>query len=149
MKLCMGHIIIQIADFSEDFPTLQEIRKIVFHEEQGINPELEFDGLDEVSQHLIAFLNGQAVGTARIRYLDETTAKIERLAVLPMARRKGIGKQITMVALDVIASQNVSQVVVHAQEYIKELYENLGFQPEGEIFEEASIRHVKMRKILH
>nr|MDJ0798098.1 GNAT family N-acetyltransferase [Calothrix sp. MO_167.B12] len=47
--------------------------------------------------------NGQAVGTARIRYLDETTAKIERLAVLPMARRKGIGKQITMVALDVIA----------------------------------------------
>ncbi|MDJ0798094.1 MAG: GNAT family N-acetyltransferase [Calothrix sp. MO_167.B12] len=145
----MGHIIIQIADFSEDFPTLQEIRKIVFHEEQGINPELEFDGLDEISQHLIAFLNSQAVGTARIRYLDETTAKIERLAVLPMARRKGIGKQITMVALDVIASQNVSQVVVHAQEYIKDLYENLGFQPEGEIFEEASIRHVKMRKILH
>ncbi len=57
MKLCMGNIIIQIADLSEDFPTLQEIRKIVFHEEQAINPELEFDGLDEISQHLIAFLN--------------------------------------------------------------------------------------------
>ncbi|MDJ0619200.1 MAG: GNAT family N-acetyltransferase [Calothrix sp. MO_192.B10] len=145
----MGNIIIQIADLPQDFPTLQEIRKIVFQEEQGINPELEFDGLDEISQHLIAFLNDQAVGTARIRYLDDTTAKIERLAVLPMARRKGIGKQITMVALDVIANQNVSQVVVHAQEYIKDLYEKLGFQPEGELFEEAGIRHVKMRKILH
>lgn len=144
----MNHIIIRIADFSQNFSVIQKIRRTVFQEEQGISTELEFDGLDEICQHLIADLNGQAVGTARVRYLDNTTAKIERLAVLPLARGKGIGKQITMIALDVIAHQSVSQVVVHAQEYIKGLYENLGFQQEGEIFEEAGIRHVKMRKRL-
>ncbi len=145
----MGNVIIQLVNFSQDFPNIQEIRKIVFQQEQGVSAELEFDGKDEICQHLIAYLDGRAVGTARIRYLNAETAKMERLAVLPIARRQGIGKQITIKALEIIAHQNVSQVVVHAQEYIKDLYANLGFVQEGEIFVEAGIPHVKMRKRLN
>jgi hypothetical protein len=36
--------------------------------------------------------------------------------------------------------------VIHAQEDVKDLYKKLDFVEEGEIFEEASILHVKMRK---
>jgi predicted GNAT family N-acyltransferase len=144
----MHNLNIKTANFPEDFPIVQKIRKTIFQEEQGINHELEFDGLDATCQHLIANLNGQAVGTARIRYLDKTTAKLERLAVLPVARKQGIGKKITMVALDILTHQNISQVVVHAQEYIKGLYEQLDFQQEGDIFEEAGILHIKMKKYL-
>jgi predicted GNAT family N-acyltransferase len=38
--------------------------------------------------------------------------------------------------------------VIHSQEYIKSFYQKLGFVEEGEIFEEAGIPHVKMRKSL-
>lgn len=145
----MSNLIIKIADLPEEFPAIAAIRKSVFQEEQGVDPTLEFDGKDEVSQHLIAYLEQKAVGTTRIRYLDEKTAKIERLAVLSTARGQGIGKKIMENALQIIASKNVPEVVIHAQESVKVLYQKLNFVEEGEIFEEAGILHVKMRKIFY
>ncbi|MBW4561395.1 MAG: GNAT family N-acetyltransferase [Mojavia pulchra JT2-VF2] len=144
----MNNVIIKIVDFPEDFAAIKAIRITVFQEEQGVDPALEFDGKDEISQHLIAYLNQQAVGTARIRYLDNKTAKLERLAVLSTARGKGIGQQIMEKALEIIACKNIQEVVIHSQEYIKDLYEKLGFVQEGEIFIEADISHVRMKKKL-
>ena len=145
----MSNLVIKVADFPEEFPAIAAIRKSVFQEEQGVNPALEFDGKDEISQHLIAYLDQKAVGTTRIRYLDDKTAKIERLAVLSTARGQGIGKKIMIKALEVIANKNIPEVVIHAQEYIKVLYQKLDFVEEGQIFEEAGIRHVIMRKVFH
>jgi predicted GNAT family N-acyltransferase len=145
----MSDLIIKLADYQEDSPKIEEIRRIVFQEGQGVDPDLDFDGDDEISEQLIAYLDNEAVGTARIRYLDDKTAKIERLAVLPIARGQGIGKKIMEKALLVIASKNIPEVVLHAQEYVKGLHQQLGFQEEGEVFEEAGIRHVKMKKYLN
>ncbi|BAZ50484.1 GCN5-related N-acetyltransferase [Nostoc sp. NIES-4103] len=144
----MSDVIIKVVDLAEEFAAIKGIRIAVFQDEQGVDSALEFDGKDDISQHLIAYLDDQAVGTARIRYLDEQTAKVERLAVLSNARGYGIGKKIMEKALLVIASQNISEVVVHAQEYIKGLYEKLDFIAVGQIFEEAGISHVEMRKKL-
>ncbi|WGV23674.1 GNAT family N-acetyltransferase [Halotia branconii] len=145
----MNNLIIKIAKLPEDFPAIAAIRKSVFQEEQKVDPALEFDGKDEISNHLIAYLDQQAVGTARIRYLDDNTAKIERLAVLSVARRQGIGKKMTELALEIIANQNIPEVVVHAQVYIKNLYKQLDFIETGETFTEADILHIKMRKKLN
>lgn len=144
----MGNIIIKIAELPQELPAIEEIRCLVFQKEQGVTPELDFDGQDEVADQIIAYVNNEAVGTARIRYLDEKTAKIERLAVLSTARGQGIGKKITEKALEVIAQRNREEALIHAQEYIMGLYQQLGFQQEGEKFEEAGISHVKMRKKL-
>ncbi|MDZ8084652.1 MAG: GNAT family N-acetyltransferase [Nostoc sp. DedQUE12b] len=142
----MSNLVIKVAELPKDFPAIKAIRKSVFQEEQGVDPALEFDGKDEISDHLIAYLNMEVVGTARIRYLDDKTAKIERLAVLSTVRGQGIGKKIMENALQLIANQNIPEVVIHAQEYVKDLYKKLDFVEEGEIFEEANILHVKMIK---
>lgn len=142
----MSNLVIRVAELPEEFPAIQAIRISVFQQEQGVDPALEFDGKDDISDHLIAYLDGEAVGTTRIRYLDEKTAKIERLAVLSIARGQGIGKKIMVEALQVIASKNIPEVVIHAQEYVKSLYQKLDFVEEGEIFQEAGIAHVIMRK---
>ncbi|MEH2010375.1 GNAT family N-acetyltransferase [Nostoc sp.] len=142
----MSNLVIKVADLPKEFPAIQAIRISVFQQEQGVDPALEFDGKDDISDHLIAYLDGEAVGTSRIRYLDEKTAKIERLAVLSTARGQGIGKKIMVEALQVIASKNIPEVVIHAQEYVKSLYQKLDFVEEGEIFQEAGIAHVIMRK---
>lgn len=141
----MDNLIIKLVSFNE-ITAIKEIRKLVFQKEQGIKAALDFDGLDEMSEHLIACMNEEYLGTARIRYLQET-AKIERLAVLPQARRKGIGKRIVEEALLIIQSKNISEVVIHAQNHLKLLYQQLGFVPVGDIFEEAGILHVKMKQI--
>ncbi len=144
----MSSISIKVATSPEELKAIQEIRKIVFQSEQGVDPNLDFDGKDETSILLIASLNGEFIGTVRVRKLDEKTAKIERLAVLKIARGYGVGKQLMSEALSIIKGQNIPEVVIHAQEYIKGLHSSLGFEEEGDVFEEAGIRHVKMRKVM-
>ena len=144
----MRDLVVKRAVLPQELPAIQAIRRFVFQGEQGVEPVLDFDGQDEIAEQLIAYLEQQPVGTARIRYLNNKTAKIERLAVLSTARRQGIGKKIMQKALDVVAEKDIQEVLIHAQEYVKGLHEQLGFQQEGERFEEAGIPHVKMRKRL-
>jgi predicted GNAT family N-acyltransferase len=82
---------IKVAESLEDFSAMRSIRTEVFQAEQGIEPELDFDGKDETSDQIVAYINNRPIGTARVRYIDDSTAKIERLAVLPVVRGKGIG----------------------------------------------------------
>ncbi|HBW28529.1 GNAT family N-acetyltransferase [Anabaena sp. FACHB-709] len=144
----MSDVIIRVAKLPEEFPVVATIRKIVFQEEQGVDTALEFDGKDDICEHLIAYLDNQAVGTARLRYLDDKTVKIERLAVLSIARRQGIGQKIMEEALEFIVHKNMTEVVVYAQLYIKSLYQKLNFIEVGEIFLEAGIPHIEMRMSL-
>ncbi|OKH26396.1 GNAT family N-acetyltransferase [Chroogloeocystis siderophila] len=140
-------IVIKTAELQE-WQSIQEIRRVVFQEEQGVDTALEFDGKDDTAEQLIAYRNAQPVGTARIRYLDTKTAKIERLAVLSTARGQGIGKQLMQKAIERAIAQKMQEAVIHAQEYVKALYQQLGFVQEGETFDEAGIPHVKMRRKL-
>lgn len=142
------NLIIKTAESPEEFSAIQSIRVAVFQSEQGVEPELDFDGEDEASDQLLAYLDNQVVGTARVRYLNNQTAKIERLAVLPIVRSKGIGKQLMEKAIDIAAKNHMQEVVIHAQQYVMGLYQKLGFELEGEVFEEAGIPHVKMHKKL-
>ena len=144
----MNSLQIETVRYRDEIAAIKHIRTTVFQIEQGVSADLEFDGLDEGSMHLLAYLNDEAVGTARIREIDGDTAKIERLAVLSSARNKGIGKQLMRSALNIIAQQHKSQAMVHAQEYIADLYQQLGFEMVGKRFSEAGIAHVKMVKQL-
>lgn len=144
----MHDITIRLAEMPIDFPKIHPVRYSVFQVEQGVSAELEFDGQDEAATHFIALLDSKVVGTVRVRFLGDNLAKIERLAVLQEARGSGTGRALMEKALGFLIEQDVSEVVIHAQAYLKGFYESLGFVPEGELFEEAGIRHVKMRKRL-
>jgi predicted GNAT family N-acyltransferase len=148
VAVIMDNLVIKIADFSRDFPAIQHIRSLVFQVEQGVAPDLEFDGNDEAADHLLAFLDGQPVGTARIRQLDGRTAKVERVAVLKAVRGLGIGKRLMLEALAFLKKAQVAEVRIHSQAAVQDFYERLGFEPEGEVFREAGILHVKMKKLL-
>ena len=71
-----------------------EIRNLVFCVEQKVSKKIEFDGLDEISDHYLAKINELPIGTARIREEKKGTFKIERMAVLKEYRKKGVGKAI-------------------------------------------------------
>ena len=139
---------IKLADFTHDRDDISSIRIQVFQLEQGVDSALEFDGFDEQAIHFLAYFDTQAVGTTRIRLLDETTAKLERLAVLPNFRKYGIGRKLMETALEFLSKRNFLIVRIHAQAAVKEFYQKLGFVAEGAIFEEAGIPHIKMSKQL-
>ena len=67
------------------------IRVAVFVEEQGVPREAELDQHEASAVHLLAEVEGRPVGTMRWRPVPPATAKLERVAVLPEARGRGVG----------------------------------------------------------
>lgn len=146
--LHMKDLILKVVTYTGEYAAIQTIRKTVFQEEQGVDPALEFDGQDETAQHILAYLDDQPIGTARMRFLSDRLVKVERVAVLPHYRGQGWGKRIMEKVLEVLRSQQVPEVKVHAQVAVQPFYEKLGFTPQGDIFEEAGITHIAMHKSL-
>ena len=138
---------IQRVDYVNDIESIQFIRRQVFQFEQGVSPELEFDGEDECAIHFLAYQGAKAIGTARIRQLTKDmkpVAKIERVAVLAEYRGQGIGQRLMEVAIAYLHQNKITDIKINAQLHAQAFYERLGFSPRGSSFEEAGIAHIEM-----
>ena len=135
---------VHLITWHDGEPLLRAIREKVFIQEQGVSPELEWDGIDNSCHHTLALSsNGEAVGCGRIT----PDGRIGRVAVLPEWRRKRIGTAILELLVDYARSQNYASVELNAQVQAIELYKRFGFEAKGKVFMEANIPHRKM--ILH
>lgn len=117
------------------------IREAVFIDEQLIDPPLEFDGLDDDAEHLLARLDGRAVGTLRLRSVSDQTAKIERVAVLKDARGHAVGAALIAAALVHLREHDFHAVKLHAQTHALKFYARHGFVAQGDDFDEDGIPH--------
>jgi predicted GNAT family N-acyltransferase len=118
------------------------IRRKVFVEEQGVDPKLEYDH-EEDSHYYMLILAGKAIATARWRE-TEKGIKLERFAVLPEYRNRGLGALILKeVIKDVIPLGKT--VYLHSQLRAVPFYERNGFIKEGSIFYEANMGHYFMK----
>lgn len=126
------------------------VRRKVFLEEQRLTAPLDVDELDqsEETRHLLVITqNGEVVGTLRLRpYESERIAKLERLAVLAPYRKAGAGRELMLYAELVARAAGFHMLCVAVQTYARRFYEVLGYKAEGEVFEEAGIEHIMMRK---
>lgn len=133
--------------FSGLDPQLKEalaIRMRVFVEEQGVDPALEIDDDDAVAWHVLARLDGEPAGTARLVMLDQLRAKIGRVAVLPEYRGHGIATQLVKLLMEYARREGRTQAILDSQLPVMPLYEKLGFTAVGEVFLDADILHRRM-----
>lgn len=121
------------------------IRTAVFVDEQGVRSDEEFDEHEAGATHLLARIDGRAVGTLRWRVLPSDTAKIERVAVLREVRGQGVGLLLVEAAVRQLAAAGIRSAVLNAQTTAAAFYGRLGFAVSGELFDEAGIPHVPMR----
>jgi len=134
-------VVVRLADGAEDRSLSSAIRRSVFVEEQSVPEALEADGLDDVSSHFLALVNGRAVATARSRK-TEAGYKLERVAVLRDLRGKAVGRALVTHVLSSLPPGR--RVYVHAQHGALAFWERLGFLAQGDPFEEAGIAHSLM-----
>lgn len=132
----------------DDLSDAFDVRQDVFVDEQNVSADEEWDGRDEDAAHVVAYENDYPVGTARLRTPDDDVAKIERVAVRKPYREDGIGR-LLMDALEADARERgCSQILLHAQTAVETFYEKRGYERTSDVFDEAGIPHVKMRKRL-
>ena len=131
----------------DDWQRARAIRERVFIDEQECPPEEEWDGHDETSRHVLGWVDGQAVATARWRTVthgEEIVAKLERFAVLPDHRGQGYGTELVQYVVDDARRAGFDAFLVHAQAHLEDWYAELGFASTGRSFEEVGIPHVEM-----
>jgi len=86
------------------------------------------------------------VGCLRFNQLSSDTVKLERIAVLPQFRGLGIGKLLVNGAVSEAQKRGIRNITMHAQFYLLDYYRGLGFEPDGELFFEAGIKHIAMSR---
>jgi len=120
------------------------IRRKVFVEEEGVDPDLEYNQ-EEEAHHYLLLLGGKALATARWRETDKGI-KLERFAVLPEFRNRGLGGVILKEVInDVVPLGKI--IYLHSQLRAVPFYERNGFVKEGDVFFEAGMEHYLMKKI--
>lgn len=134
-----------VTDDSEMKAAL-EVRRRVFVEEQGISEKLEMDGDGPEVLYMVVINNKEIVGTARIKFLADQRAKLERMAVIKQLRGAGIGRRIVSFLNEELKKMGREQIILHAQYPVIAFYRSCGFQETGLPFLEAGIKHIKMEK---
>jgi len=124
---------------------LRRVREAVFVREQNVPSALEWDGSDADCMHVLAEEEpGAPIGTGRLL----PDGHIGRLAVLARWRRSGVGSAILLELLQWAAERGMTEVVLNAQTHALEFYRRHGFLEEGQVFLDAGIDHLRMRRAL-
>ena len=144
----MAEIVVKFVETKSELEGAINVRMRVFVVEQQIPVAEEIDDADTTATHAIALYQGQIVGTGRLLYRDDGMAQIGRMAVDRQFRRQGVGGRILAFLEDAARAQGIGSCLLHAQEYVKDFYAGSGYVERGNLFLEADIPHIEMRKEL-
>lgn len=144
-----------------DLPSAYALRHEVFVVGQDVPAEIERDELDETAVHAVAIDDdGRTVGTGRLVNgrigadlrlepgTPGTVGTIGRMAVASQGRGAGVGRAILDLLVEQTRALGLPLAELHAQLHARAFYERAGFVPFGEVYLEAGIEHVGMRREL-
>ena len=134
---------VRVTDWPRDAAKLRAVREAVFIVEQRIPEDLEWDGDDPTSMHVLAEdAAGRPIGCARLL----PDGHIGRVAVLREWRGRGVGDALMRSLLDVARARGQRRVVLHSQVHACAFYRRLGFVTDGGVYDEAGIPHQTMAR---
>jgi predicted GNAT family N-acyltransferase len=136
----------RIATGEQDLLKVMVVRGIVFIEEQGVDWEGEIDEFENEATHVLGEVDGQPVAAGRLRLLSGGWGKLERIAVRPAWRGRGIARGMVAFLLDEARRQGAGRLKLHAQVYLEDFYREFGFEREGDVFVECGIDHILMTR---
>ena len=143
----MAHLI-KAVELEQEMEGAYALRYQVFVEEQGVDPDLERDSLDQQAVHAVVMNSDMVVGTGRLIMDSPTSGVIGRMAVQASLRRQGLGSRVLSFLEDEARSRGLKRITLHAQLYIELFYTRHGYREEGMPFMEAGIQHIQMVKEL-
>ena len=129
----------------EDMPAVHALRHEVFVVGQGVPVEIEQDARDATSEHVVALREGRVVGTGRL-VLETSPPTIGRMAVADDERGTGVGAALLRRLEERAGELGIPVVELHAQVHARGFYDRAGWSAFGDVYLEAGIEHMSMRK---
>ena len=79
---------------------------------------------------------------------DPSAVKLRQMAVAAALQRQGVGRALLEGVEGILAEHGVRQLMLHARLSAVGFYQRLGYQEQGEIFDEIGLPHRAMHKRL-
>lgn len=130
------------ADWSVLREPASQIRSAVFILEQKVPAELEWDDEDAQALHCVIERKGEPLATGRLL----PDGRIGRMAVQSAWRGCGLGGRVLERLVSIAFERGHTEVRLSAQCHAEGFYRAHGFEPVGEVYEDAGIAHRDMRR---
>lgn len=91
---------------------------------------------------------GKMVAILMLTPVNDQEVKMRQVAVAPEQQGRGLGAALVAQSEEIARSMNFNRMTLHARETAVPFYLRLGYEKVGDLFEEVSIPHFKMRKTL-
>jgi len=137
--------VLHYDDLSRDLLySILKIRQEVFILEQNCN-YLDADNIDQHSHHLLGVLDNELIAYMRIVQPNHIYKELSfgRILVKKEHRGKSIGRQLMQKAINIF-SPDYKCIVMSAQLYLVDFYQDFNFKIHGEEYLEDNIPHIKM-----
>lgn len=133
---------------SREYQQMVQLRNDILRRPLGLNftpEELE----KEKEEILIgAFEDEKMLGCCMLIKQDPATVRLRQMAVLNNLQGKGIGRALMQFAENIARDRGFHKITMHARKTAVGFYEKLGYRVCGVEFEEVTIPHYVMEKLL-
>ena len=148
----MSELNFKIKDFNQlstqDLYAVLQLRSEVFVVEQDC-VYLDLDGKDQLAYHVLGYKDLKLIAYARVFKPGDYFSKssIGRIIVKKTHRRFKYGDHLVRNSIEFIEKKfKEKEILISAQAYLINFYNNLGFEQKGEQYLEDDIPHIKMLK---
>lgn len=114
-----------------------------------ISLDMEFDEDTPKDEYILVMAGDIPVSTCRLRYLDEKTGKIERVATLKEYRGQHYGQEAILEAERWMKEKGITKILINSRESALGFYVKLGYIPDyTQVSGHGDFRCVLTSKIL-
>jgi len=148
----MSKLNFKIKDFNQlstqELYSILQLRSEVFVVEQDCVYQ-DLDGKDQLAYHVLGYKDSIIIAYARVFKPGDYFSKssIGRIIVKKTHRRFKYGDHLVKNSIEFIEKKfKEKEILISAQAYLINFYNNLGFKQKGEQYLEDDIPHIKMLK---
>jgi GNAT superfamily N-acetyltransferase len=140
---------LKIIDYgSPEYQQMLQLRNDILRKPLGLiftPDELEKEK-DEIL--IAAFEDEKMLGCCMLIKSDGSTVRLRQMAVLNNLQGKGIGRALMQFAENIARDLGYKKLTMHARATAVGFYEKLGYSVVGDVFEEVTLPHNTMEKLL-
>lgn len=141
--------IVPIEFGTPEFDAAVRLRYEVLRRPLGLDYTAEQLAEEYDQLHLAAFeRSGALIAYLNLTPKDERDVKMRQVAVAPDWQGRGVGQALVRHSENLARERGFSRMMLHARETAVPFYEKLDYRRKGERFEEVTIPHFYMEKML-
>ena len=141
-------VIREVAHASRAYWATVDLRHAILREPLGLRFSAEELEAESDSHHVACYRGDRLVGCLVLRPRGGGDVQMRQVAVVPEVQGQGIGRALVQFSEALARTNGYRRMVLHARETAVAFYENLGYSRRGDRFEEVTIPHWAMEKLV-